>query len=89
LKGEKVEMNTKKVTRVEVITEEGRVYVKRDNALKVNIQLQDDERTLKIFIAKDKIAVALERLKKMRNHYSEDHPIVKEIKEVEDIIKTM
>ncbi len=46
-------VNTEKVTRVEVIDENGRSYVnwKEDN--KIMIQVQDDGRTLKIFITQD------------------------------------
>jgi len=40
------------VTRLEVIDEDGRVYVRYD--LEVQVQLQDDERTLKIFVQKRK-----------------------------------
>lgn len=40
-----------KVTRLEVINEQGRLLVKYD--VHVELQLQDDERTLKVFI-KDK-----------------------------------
>lgn len=54
-------MNTDKVNRVEVIDHTldfgaggGRCYVKwnRDNSIKVEAVLQDDDRTLKIFITK-------------------------------------
>ena len=47
-------MKYPKVTRVEVIDETGRSYV---NCLcdNVDVQLQDDNRTLKIFITKDKV----------------------------------
>lgn len=41
-----------RVTRFEVIDEEGRVYVRHD--LEVQVQLQDDLRTLKIFVQKRK-----------------------------------
>ena len=43
---------TDKVTRVEVIDSGGRAYVSWDKDNKVESQLQDDERTLKIFITK-------------------------------------
>lgn len=39
---------TEKVTRVEVITSEGRKYVSYDNK-KVSLSIQDEGRTLKIF----------------------------------------
>ena len=50
-------MDTKKVTRIEVIDHQsepviGRVYTKYD-CEKVELQLQDDGRTLKIFISKN------------------------------------
>lgn len=51
-------MNTSKVTRVEVIdhTESainggGRAYVKWEDGIKVELSLQDGERTLKVFIS--------------------------------------
>lgn len=40
--------NTSKVTRFEVITEEGRVYVRY--GVNVDLSLQDDGRTLKVFL---------------------------------------
>ena len=46
-------MNTEKVTRVEIINHQdgiGRVFTKY-NCQKVELSLQDDERTLKIFIS--------------------------------------
>jgi len=44
-------MDTSKVNRVEVIDhKEGRAYVMWENKLDVELMLQDDERTLKIFI---------------------------------------
>lgn len=43
-----------KVTRVEVIDEKGRSYVNWDKDNKVQIEFQDDWRTLKIFISKNK-----------------------------------
>jgi len=50
-------MDTKKVTRIEVIDHQsepvvGRAYTKY-NCEKVELQLQDDGRTLKIFISKN------------------------------------
>lgn len=45
---------TRKVTRVEVIDENGRVLVKHD--VSVVLSLQDDDRTLKMFVVqRDKI----------------------------------
>ena len=41
-----------KVTRVEVIDENGRRYVNWDDKNKVELSYQDDGRTLKIFISK-------------------------------------
>ena len=44
-------MKVDKVTRVEVIDETGRAYIKYlDNDQEVVCDLQDDERTLKVFI---------------------------------------
>jgi hypothetical protein len=45
-------LDTKKITRVEIIDETGRSYVKRDIS-GLEVQLQDDGRTLKIFISKN------------------------------------
>jgi hypothetical protein len=42
-------MKTEKVTRVEIIDDEGRQYV-NTNTSNVKLSLQDEERTLKIFI---------------------------------------
>lgn len=50
-------MKTAKVTRVEVIDhtvpveEGGRVYTKRNDDMQVEVVLQDDERTLKVFMS--------------------------------------
>lgn len=50
-------MNTEKVNRVEIIdltkpvdNGGGRVYAKQEDNIKVELRLQDDERTLKVFI---------------------------------------
>lgn len=53
-------MDTSKVTRVEVIDHtkvgvfgdkvRGRVYVKWDDNVKIELAMQDDDRTLKVFI---------------------------------------
>lgn len=52
-------MNTSKVTRVEIIDGTiplekggGRCYVKWEKGIKVELSLQDGEKTLKIFISK-------------------------------------
>lgn len=42
-------MNLSKITRVELIDETGRVYTNYD-VKKVKLDLQDNERTLKVFI---------------------------------------
>ena len=47
-------LDTKKITRVEIIDETGRSYVKRDIS-GLEVLLQDDGRTLKIFISKNKM----------------------------------
>lgn len=47
-------MDTTLVTRVEVIDEKGRSYVRWSPDIKVETQLQDDGRTLKIFITNSK-----------------------------------
>jgi hypothetical protein len=41
------------VTRVEVIDEKGRSYVNWDSQNEVSISVQDDGRTLKVFVKKD------------------------------------
>jgi len=45
-----IHLNT--VTRVEVIDEKGRSYIKWDNDFMVKLSLQDNNRTLKIFLIK-------------------------------------
>ena len=46
------DLNTQKVTRVEVIDDTGRAYVNRNQDNAVEVQLQDNGRTLKVFIYK-------------------------------------
>lgn len=46
----KKEIKTKKITRVEVIDENGRAYVGND--LVVTVSIQDDGRTMKVFVRK-------------------------------------
>lgn len=43
-------MNTNKITRVEVIDETGRVYSKWNCS--VELHIQDQDRTLKVFVGK-------------------------------------
>lgn len=43
-------MNAEKVTRVEVIDENGRSYVNQDPSNKVELSFQDNNRTLKVFV---------------------------------------
>jgi len=43
--------STDKVTRVEIIDQEGRSYVNWDDNNKVELSFQDDGRTLKVFIS--------------------------------------
>lgn len=47
-------MNLEKVTRVEVIDEKGRTYVNWNSNNKIKLLLQDNDRTLKVFIFKQK-----------------------------------
>ena len=49
--GTESDMNTEKVTRVEVIDENGRSYVNWNDENKVELSLQDDGKTLKVFIS--------------------------------------
>jgi hypothetical protein len=44
--------STDKVTRVEIIDEEGRSYVNWDENNKVELSFQDNERTIKVFISR-------------------------------------
>lgn len=46
-------IDTSKVTRVEVIDQKGRSYVNFQPTNKIELSLQDDKRTLKIFIHKE------------------------------------
>jgi hypothetical protein len=43
--------STDKVTRVEVIDQDGRSYMNWDDKNKVELSFQDDGRTLKVFIS--------------------------------------
>lgn len=43
--------STDKLTRVEVIDQDGRSYVNWDDTNKVELSFQDDGRTLKVFIS--------------------------------------
>lgn len=45
-----VELNLKEVTRVEIIDDTGRAYYNWNKANKVEMSLQDNGRTLKIFV---------------------------------------
>lgn len=47
-------LELKKVTRIEVIDQFGRSYVNKDPSNEVEISLQDDKKTLKVFISRDK-----------------------------------
>lgn len=48
------------VIRVEVIDEKGRSYVNWDSKNKVQVSIQDDGKTMKIFISKEKFSGAVE-----------------------------
>ncbi len=51
-----------KVTRVEVIDQDGRSYVNWDDNNKVELSFQDDGRTLKVFISnREKVLEELEK----------------------------
>ena len=52
VESEKTDINTEEVTRVEVIDDTGRAYVNRNPDNAVEVQIQDDGRTLKVFIYK-------------------------------------
>lgn len=42
-----------RITRVEVIDEKGRIYTNWNPTNKVELQIQDDDRTLKVFISQE------------------------------------
>ena len=52
VESEKTDISTEEVTRVEVIDDTGRAYVNRNQDNAVEVQLQDNGRTLKVFIYK-------------------------------------
>lgn len=54
---------TKRVTRVEVIDDRGRAYTMWD-VTNVELSLQDDERTLKVFVTHKSPTLLLKSLKK-------------------------
>ena len=52
VESENTGINTEEVTRVEVIDDTGRAYVNRNSDNAVEVQLQDNSKTLKVFIYK-------------------------------------
>ena len=52
VESENTYINTEEVTRVEVIDDTGRAYVNRNSDNAVEVQLQDNGKTLKVFIYK-------------------------------------
>ena len=54
VESENTDISTEQVTRVEVIDDTGRAYVNRNPDNAVEVQLQDDGKTLKVFIYKKK-----------------------------------
>ena len=52
VKSGRTDINTEEVTRVEVIDDTGRAYVNRDQDNAVEVQFQDNGKTLKVFICK-------------------------------------
>lgn len=79
-------MKTDKVSRIEIIDHSipvekggGRVFVKCDENIKVSVELQDDDRTLKVFISnkymeKD-IVIDLDKHKGKKEFIVVDKPI--------------
>jgi len=41
-------MNEKKITRLEIITKDGREYI--NDKCKIKLELQDEDKTLKVFV---------------------------------------
>lgn len=70
-----------KVTRVEVIDDNGRVYVNTNPYNKVSTDLQDNERTLKIFISRqdNPQKTFLERLSELQEEYNQYFRTLQEI----------
>jgi len=63
-----------KVTRIEIIDQDGRSYVNWDDNNKVELSFQDDERTLKVFISRvnpDEREPHSLITKTLKNHYDE------------------
>ena len=63
-----------KVTRIEIIDQDGRSYVNWDETNKVELSFQDDKRTLKVFISRvnpDEREPHSLITKTLKNHYDE------------------
>jgi hypothetical protein len=75
-----------KVTRIEIIDQEGRSYVNWDDNNKVELSFQDDERTLKVFISRvnpDEREPHSLITKTLKNHYDELNEIADNVEELE------
>ena len=75
-----------KVTRIEIIDQDGRSYVNWDDNNKVELSFQDDERTLKVFISRvnpDEREPHSLITKTLKNHYDELNEIADNVEELE------
>jgi len=75
-----MEINKDKITRVEVITDKGREFVKWD--CKIKLEIQDDGKTLKIFTSENEkdLKTEFEELKK------EKKELTKKLAHIENIL---
>jgi len=84
-----------KVTRIEIIDQDGRSYVNWNDNNKVELSFQDDEQTLKVFISRvnpDEREPHSLITKTLKNHYDELEVLIDEdekIKELEEQIKQL
>jgi len=75
-----------KVTRIEIIDQDGRSYVNWDENNKVELSFQDDKRTLKVFISRvnpDEREPHSLITKTLKNHYDELNEIADNVEELE------
>jgi hypothetical protein len=76
-----------KVTRIEIIDQDGRSYVNWNDNNKVELSFQDEKRTLKVFISRvnpDEREPHSLITKTLKNHYDELNEIADNVEVVND-----
>jgi len=81
-----------KVTRVEIIDQDGRSYVNWNGNNKVELSFQDDKRTLKVFISRvnpDEREPHSLITKTLKNHYDELEVLIDKVIDKDEKIKQL